>query len=301
MASWTEVHNELERLGTRYDIYRRRQVAALADLTGRNVILLYSGWLQRPDVDAASLSDTDAIGLVNVVEGLDPAKGLDLVLHTRGGDTAACESIIDYLRAYFGTDMRAIVPLMAMSAGTIIACACRSVLMGHHSNLGPINPQISGYPAVGVVEEFWRAMQDCVEEPKRAAVWGRVLDQCGPTLLGECEKAIAWSRTMTTQYLQSGMFAGREDAPEHAERVVLDLLDHALSKAHNRHLTPDYLEGLGLVIERMEEDSGLHDCILTLLNACLATFMNTPAFRIVENNRGRSFIQYESAGSESKE
>jgi hypothetical protein len=301
MASWTEVHNELERLGTRYDIYRRQQAAALADLTGRNVILLYSGWLQRPDVDTASLSDTDAIGLMSVVEGLDPAKGLDLVLHTRGGDTAACESIIDYLRAYFGTDIRAIVPLMAMSAGTIIACACRSVLMGRHSNLGPIDPQINGHPAVGVVEEFWRAMMDCEKEPKRAAIWGRVIDQYPPTLLGECEKSIAWSRTMTTEYLASGMFAGREDASEIADRVVHHLLDHELSKAHNRHLTPDFLEGIGLVVERMEDDPGLHDCILTLHNACLATFMNMSAFRIIENHRGRSFIQYEGARPEPNE
>jgi ClpP class serine protease len=75
---------------------------------------------------------------------MDRSKGLDLILHTPGGDMAATESLVDYLRQMFGKDIRAIVPQIAMSGGTMIALAWKEILMGKHSNLGPIDPQFSG-------------------------------------------------------------------------------------------------------------------------------------------------------------
>ena len=53
-------------------------------------------------------------------------RGLDLILHTPGGDMAATESLVDYLRAMFGTDICAFVPQLAMSAGTIARKASNS-------------------------------------------------------------------------------------------------------------------------------------------------------------------------------
>jgi ClpP class serine protease len=84
---------------------------------------------------------------MNFIHGLDRTKGLDLILHTPGGDVAATESIIEYLRQMFGNNVRAIVPQMAMSAGTMIACSCKSIVMGKQSNIGPIDPQLGGIPA----------------------------------------------------------------------------------------------------------------------------------------------------------
>ena len=36
---------------------------------------------------------------------------------------------------------------MAMSGGTMIACSCKEILMGKHSSLGPVDPQIMGIAA----------------------------------------------------------------------------------------------------------------------------------------------------------
>jgi ClpP class serine protease len=47
---------------------------------------------------------------MTVIHNMDRSKGLDLLLHTPGGDIAATESIVDYLRSMFGTDIRAIIP-----------------------------------------------------------------------------------------------------------------------------------------------------------------------------------------------
>ncbi len=63
-----------------------------------------------------------------------------MILHTPGGDIAATESIVDYLYCMFDKDIRVIVPQISMSAGTMIALASKEIVMGKHSNLGPIDP-----------------------------------------------------------------------------------------------------------------------------------------------------------------
>src|SRR5690349_23814561 len=54
-------------------------------------------------------------------------------------------------------DVRAFVPQIAMSAGTMIACSCKEIFMGKHSNLGPVDPQINGLHAYAVVEQLERS------------------------------------------------------------------------------------------------------------------------------------------------
>ncbi len=47
---------------------------------------------------------------MNALYGLDKSKGLDLILHTPGGDFAATQSIVGYLYSFFSGDVRVIVP-----------------------------------------------------------------------------------------------------------------------------------------------------------------------------------------------
>ncbi len=106
-----------------------------------------SGWLEKAHLVAQGLTgtevnDSDKNGFMATIHQLDRTKGLDLVLHTPGGNVAATESLVDYLRAMFGSDIRAIVPQLAMSAGTMIALASKQIVMGQHSSLGPIDPSL---------------------------------------------------------------------------------------------------------------------------------------------------------------
>jgi len=66
---------------------------------------------------------------------------LDLILHSPGGSAQAGEQKLEYSRTRFDY-IRAIVPLQAKSAATMIALGCDEILMGDHSEPGPIDPQI---------------------------------------------------------------------------------------------------------------------------------------------------------------
>lgn len=183
---------------------------------------------------------------MTVIHGLDRSKGLDLLLHTPGGETAATESIVDYLHSMFGTDIRAIVPQLALSAGTMIACACKEIVMGKQSSLGPIDPQFNGIPAHGIVEEFRRAYQEIKDNPAKIPVWQPVIAKYRPTLIGECEKAIEWSNEMVREWLARGMFAADAEAAKNIDSVLAELADYALTKSHARHLSAARCQSIGL-------------------------------------------------------
>ena len=82
---------------------------------------------------------------MTAINGMDTSKGLDLLIHTPGGEIAALESLGQYLRAKFGTNIRAFVPMIAMSAGTMLACCANEIFMGKQSNIGPFDPQMGVY------------------------------------------------------------------------------------------------------------------------------------------------------------
>lgn len=291
MPNWNQLLNEIKAAGSMYDVIRRRYLARVHEITGRNVVIYYSGWLQKRGTVGVEINDEDKNGFMTVIHQLDRSLGLDLVLHTPGGETAATESLVDYLRSMFGTDIRAIVPQLAMSGGTMIACACREILMGKQSSLGPIDPHFGGIPAHGVVEEFERAKKEIGKDASSIPVWQPIIAKYSPAFIGECEKAIAWSNEMTKDWLRTGMFAS-EDAPHRKiARILKELGDHALTKSHARHLSMERCRDMGLRVSELEQDDELQDAVLSLHHACMLTFSATPAFKIIENQRGIAFIK----------
>lgn len=126
MPNWSEILKEMEdcKRVDALDYIRRNYLKRLSDITGRNTIAYYSAFLQKFDNNQLSINDNDKNGFMTVIHKMDRSKGLDLILHTPGGDLAAAESIVDYLKVMFGHNVRAIIPQIAMSAGTMIACSC---------------------------------------------------------------------------------------------------------------------------------------------------------------------------------
>ncbi len=284
MPTWHSLLNEIKERGSTYDVVRRERLRKLHEVTGRNTIIYYSGWLQKPRIPGTQVTDADKNGFMTVIHGLDRSSGLDLILHTPGGETAATESLVEYLRAMFGDNIRAIVPELAMSAGTMIACASKEILMGKHSSLGPIDPQLGGLAAHGVVEEFNRAHEEIKRDQTRAFVWQPIIAKYSPTLIGECEKAIQWSNEMAREWLVSGMLKNDAQAGAKAEAIVKELGDHALTKSHARHLSAARCKQLGLRVSMLEDDQALQDVVLSVHHACILTLAGTGAFKIIENH-----------------
>ena len=296
MPDWNQILEKLPtmRSESTFDVVRRQYLKQLHELTGRNVVIYYSGWLQKPDLPGTEINDEDKNGFMTALHALDHTKGLDLILHTPGGETGATESIVDYLRLVYSTDIRAFVPQLALSGGTMIACGCKEIYMGKHSSLGPIDPQIGGIPAHGVVMEFDRAFKEIKEDPDKILVWQPILNKYFPAFIDRCEKAIEMTKGMVIYWLCTGMFANsnEEEALKKSKDTAGKLIDYELFKSHDRHLPPDVCkEGIGLNVRFLEDEPDLQDAVLSVHHACIHTLTGTAAFKIIENHIGRAFIQ----------
>lgn len=288
MPNWNEVLNEIKAAPNPFDQVRRKYIAELTKHTGRNSIIYYSGWLNHQDPTTA-ISDEDTEGFMNAIHELDRSKGLNLVLHTEGGDYHATMNLIRYLREMFGSDIVTFVPQIAMSGGTIIACAGQKIVMGKHSNLGPIDPHRGGASAANVKEEFDNIVAGTWPEPIMTAL----LSKYPPSFINEMEKLLTLSKQEFTVLLREGMF--KDDirkVEETIENIVRSLSDPQITKAHSRPLSKENCKSFGLKIENLEDDPRLQDIVLSIHHACMLTFSGAGrVLKIIENQEGKAFIK----------
>jgi hypothetical protein len=291
MSNWSDLLKELGQLGSPFDVLRRKYLSELHEYTHRNIICYYSGFLQKPELRGNNaVNDVDKNGLMTAINGLDVELGLDLILHTPGGDTAATESIVDYLWQKFSGNIRCFVPQMAMSAGTMIACSCREIWMGRQSSLGPVDPQLNGIPAHGVIEEFNRAYREITNDPRTIPVWQPVIAKYGPAFIGECEKAVKWATELVTEWLKRNMLKDDPQVDQKIMTILKELGDHSVSYAHNRHLSIQKCKDIGLNVLQLEDDQELQDRVLSVHHIFFHTLGSTPAFKIIQNHKGIAYI-----------
>ncbi len=243
MPTWGEILVEFRTPPNNPDSIRHKYLTQLVSHTGRDVILYSTKWTDPSNVppEVISISEEDVQGFMEVVHGLKNDK-LDLILHSPGGSPVAAEAIVKYLRKKFD-HIRVIVPQGAMSAGTMLACAGNSILLGKHSFLGPIDPQFilqtplgnRMVPAQAILDQFEMAKEEC-KNAQNLGPWLPILSQYGPGLLIECKNAIALSRKLVADWLAQYMLKGQKRASHRASIVARSLADHKEYKSHGRHL-----------------------------------------------------------------
>ena len=299
MPNWGEVLSEIKgvQVDNPLDIVRRKYLRIMHEYTGRNIIAYYSGFLQKSNSNT-SIDDNDKNAFMQTVYGLEKSKGLDLILHTPGGNIAATESLVHYLKSIFGNDIRVFVPQIAMSAGTMIALSSKEIVMGKQSNIGPIDPQFGGMSCAAVIEEFETAKKDLAANPKAAPLWQVIMSKYHPTFLGDCKKAIDWAQSMVTEWLCNNMLAGNADPDTDAKRIVEKLGSHEETFTHSRHIHIDECQRLGIKVlpledldnQEIEGCKDLQDCVLTIHHTYMQTFSNSNATKIIENHLGKAMI-----------
>lgn len=294
MPNWSEVLREIQETQKKFpkqnpfDTVRRKYLKSVSTITGRNVIAYYSGWLQKPKAPDTAVNDKDKSGFMLTIHKMVKSKGLDLILHTPGGDLAATESLVDYLYSIYGHDIRVIVPQISMSAGTMIALSAKEIILGKHSNLGPIDPQMGGLACQAVLHEFEEAKRDIKRNPQAAALWQAIIGKYHPTFLGACKQAIDWSENMVSEWLKENMCSSQ---PEKVEDIMKMFADHKKQKSHARHISKKECEDVGLNITSLEDDNKLQDAVLTTHHVFMHTFSNTNAVKIIENHNGIAYVE----------
>lgn len=295
MPIWGQVLSEIATSDdpTIHDKTRRKYRRDLHSLTGRHTIIYYTDWLTNEDPTStqSAMTLSDMQGFMGAVSGQNTDK-LDLILHVPGGELGTAQAIVQYLRDKF-THIRAIVPIAAMSAGTMIALACDEIVMGAHSYLGPIDPQLRlagrWVPVGSVVDDFVRASEQIAQGPEMYRVWSPILDKYPPGLLSECGQAQRRTKRVAKKWLGAWMLSGDEDAAHCAAEWFADDQEHM---SHNRPISRDEARRQRIVITNLEDDPLLQEAALSLHHATMHSLTGTPMVKIIENHLGGSDHTY---------
>jgi len=306
MPSWGEILNEAQ--GERrnpntgaidFDGLRLKYLDRLVQLTGRSTVVYAADWLSGVNPASASTVSINLLDKQALMEVFKDLAGpnLDLILHSPGGQAEATDALVSYMRSKYD-DVRVIVPLAAMSAATMWALAADRVVMGKHSQLGPIDPQVpvAGQlvPAGALLRQFKQVSDECGKDPSRLSAWLPTLQQYWPGLLEICQTADDLARSLVEEWLRSYMFRAIAE-PERSARArsVADYFaDSTRHKSHGRPIDRDDVRNVGVVVENLEDNQELQDAVLSVHHATLITLQGLPpVVKIIENNLGRKMVQ----------
>ena len=281
---------------TSQDDVRRHYLEDLAHHTGHDTILYASAFTSKaPAVPPSALAMTldDLQGFMAALHGLHGDR-LDLILHSGGGSMEAVDQIVQYLRAKY-SEIRAIVPQNAMSAATMLACACDTIVMAKHSALGPIDPQVtfptsSGAftaPAQAILDEFELAKDEIAKNPASIPLWATKVQSYPHGFLTMCDTTLKLAREKVEEWLSLYMFKDTEDGNDKSKAIAAWLGDANEHKTHGRPIGADRAREKGLAIEILEEDQELQERVLSVFHSVMATFQVTSCVKIVENHNGK--------------
>lgn len=297
MPTWGEILQELQQPENRlptglpdFDGVRRKYLKQLFEHTGRPTIIYYTDWFNKGGA-AASITLEDIQGLMEVCKDVK-GPAVDVVLHSPGGSPEAAASIVRYLRTKF-TDMRVFVPLAAMSAATMWALAANEIVMGKHSQLGPIDPQMVSpawtAPARAILKQFEQAKEEC-KDPSLLGAWIPILQQYGPALIQQCEAAEALAVELVRDWLRDYMLSGTSNAARKAANIAKYFASYEEHHSHSLGISREQARRRGVRVANLERSQHLQDAVLSVHHATMHSLQG-PAIKIVENHLGRTFAK----------
>lgn len=312
MPTWGEILREVEESarkrgpqGADRDGIRLKYLQRLHRLSNRAVIAYSSGWLNYDQaVPALGVDGTDVHAMMEVCHGVKDRR-LDLILHSPGGSAQAAEQIMEYLRSQFD-HIRAIVPLQAKSAATMMALGADEIVMGAHSELGPIDPQIviptpEGQrfaPAHALLRDFKQAKEECAQDVNVLPAWTPIL-RSYVGLLEFCRQQISLSIDIVAGWMDRYMLQHRaygfSDEQRRAKaREIAEYFGSEASyerfRTHSRPVRIGELQRLGMRVTPLEDNDDLQDIVLSIYHATDMT-VRPPIAKIVENHLGKRHVR----------
>lgn len=299
MPARAQIQEEIQSIkATAQDSIRRRYLANLSEYTGHDTILYMSGFtsMKAPIIPPPfqSISTQDLQGFMAALHDLK-GKKLDLILHSPGGSLEAADQIVQYLRSKYDY-IRAVVPQNAMSAATMIACACDEIVMGKHSAIGPIDPQLTlpgphgqfTAPAQAILNDFETAKESISKDQKTAVLWVNRINMLPPGILNICSETIANSKLKVSEWLNKYMFKNDED--KKGEDIAEWLGNPKNHKTHGRPIGLELCKTNGLKVVQLESDQNLQEKVLSVFHASAVTLDITGCVKFIENQNGKGWF-----------
>ena len=307
MASWSEL---LELLKDQQDpawldSKLKEHLSAISRRRNGAAVIFYASAFLQKNADKVAITREDINGFMNALYEAPTDRGLVLILHTPGGDPNAVESIVEYLHSKFNY-LEVIVPYLAMSGGAMISLASDQLTLGKQSQLGPIDPQLvignKIHSARAIQEGFNKAREDIESDTKLAHLWAPILQNMGPSLFLEAEKALSYSKELVANWLTNRMLkytiGDKTERKRKADTIAAyfnaeAIPDHGQVHVHGQRIGAVKLQELGLNLRFFEDDQALQNDILTAYHLMTLIFEMTTSFKFIASDRGKMWVKQE--------
>lgn len=178
------------------------------------------------EVDSITSYHTDALYAAATADGED--KDVLLLITSSGGRIEPAYLISKALKRIAKGKFVAVVPRRAKSAATLIALGADEIHMGMMSELGPIDPQISGLPALSLGNALDVIAELVCKFPDSAALLGKYISDNVPVRTLGYYQRVNESAVQYAERLLNGKVLGASETPQSAaSRLVNHYKDHS--------------------------------------------------------------------------
>lgn len=175
-----------------------------------------------------SVDSADLNGLFGSLrrENNEKEKDVLLLLLSRGGAIEPAYQISKICKAYAHEKFVVSIPRYAKSAATLIALGADEIHIGPLGELGPIDPQLGGLPALGVGQALKTIASVSQAYPGSAAMFAAYLKEILTVeQIGYCDR-IAESAVQYAQRLLTTKASTEDRAETIARKLVHEFKDH---------------------------------------------------------------------------
>ena len=198
-----------------------------------------------------------------------------VVLHTSGGLVVEVRNIVQVIRHHYRY-VHFLIPVYAMSAGTVLAMSGDKIYMDYFSRLGPIDPQIqinSGERFVPALS-YLRQYENLIEKSKTEQLTVpelALLNKLDLAQLHQIELAgklsvsliIDWlTRYKFKNWKKNGIEVSLDEKKKRAKEIAENLNDHRKWYTHGNSIHKDILKkDIGLRIDDYSTKKGLKEAV----------------------------------------
>ncbi len=120
---------------------RRELFKELSEHRGRDLIVLVTSTRKPTNMFSAQIAGDLIPVFAKILKEKSDDSNLDLLLYTAGGQVDTPWPLVNLVREYY-SDIYAIIPFRALSAGTLITLGVNKIGMSPMAGLSPVDPQL---------------------------------------------------------------------------------------------------------------------------------------------------------------
>lgn len=187
----------------------------------------YSIWHSGP-IDNELVESVNNI-VQSILQGDNDLKDVDLIVDSQGGYIEPAYQVIRLLdRTFKDVKLNFIVPRMAKSAATLLACGCDKILFSQVGEIGPLDVQIGRHNQAPISGITIKRLVD--EELKGEKTNDNVKEWIYRTLKPEEVLEMRRFNDVAVKYLKEllpkRMFKGEDNATDKIDNAIEKLCDH---------------------------------------------------------------------------